>query len=150
MNAWTAKKPSESSPKTAAATCAMTVRWEYPSGAPTSCDASCATWTSEMRANAVMPTNITMVSPPMIASVAAALRARGCRKLGTPLLTASTPVRAVHPDEKARRTRTTTRRPVTSPVGRTPMSADSARGASPTSVATTPTTIIAKTQTMNP
>ena len=49
-----------------------------------------------------MPTNITIVMPPMMASVAAALSALGLRKLGTPLLTASTPVSAVQPEANAR------------------------------------------------
>ena len=50
----------------------------------------------------MIPTNITIVSPPMIASVLAALRAFGFLKFGTPLLTASTPVSAVQPEAKAR------------------------------------------------
>jgi hypothetical protein len=44
----------------------------------------------------------------MIDSVDAALRDFGSRKLGTPLLTASTPVRAVQPLAKARSARKTT------------------------------------------
>ena len=60
-----------------------------------------------------MPTNITTVIAPMIASVAAALSAFGLRKFGTPLLTASTPVRAVHPDENARSASATTSSPLT-------------------------------------
>ena len=59
-----------------------------------------------------MPTNMATVSAPMMASVAAALRLFGFLKLGTPLLTASTPVRAVQPDAKARSTSATSRRPL--------------------------------------
>ena len=47
----------------------------------------------------------------MIASVAAALRAFGGWKLGTPLLTASTPVSAVQPLAKARSARKTVSSP---------------------------------------
>jgi hypothetical protein len=44
-----------------------------------------------------MPANMATVSPPILASVLAAFRDFGGRKWGTPLLTASTPVNAVHP-----------------------------------------------------
>ena len=47
----------------------------------------------------------------MTARVDAALRLLGFLKFGTPLLTASTPVSAVHPEAKARRTSATTRSP---------------------------------------
>ena len=40
-----------------------------------------------------------------ISSVVAALRLLGLRNAGTPLLIASTPVSAAHPDEKARASR---------------------------------------------
>ena len=43
----------------------------------------------------------------MTTSVMAALRDRGLRKNGTPLLIASTPVRAVQPEANARSTRYT-------------------------------------------
>ena len=49
-----------------------------------------------------MPANIVIASPPMITRVVAALRAFGGWKLGTPLLTASTPVSAVQPLANAR------------------------------------------------
>ena len=49
-----------------------------------------------------MPTNMTIAMAPMSPSVRAALRALGAWKAGTPLLMASTPVRAVHPEENAR------------------------------------------------
>jgi hypothetical protein len=44
------------------------------------------------------------VSAPMIDRVFAALALLGFLKCGTPLLTASTPVRAVHPEANARST----------------------------------------------
>ena len=49
---------------------------------------------------------------PSSRSVVAALRLLGLRKAGTPLEIASTPVRAAHPDEKARATRNTRARVV--------------------------------------
>jgi len=51
--------------------------------------------------------------PPMSASVVAALRLFGGLNAGTPLAIASTPVRAVHPEAKARSTKKTSARPVT-------------------------------------
>ena len=62
-------------------------------------------------ASAVIPANMMTASAPMIASVVAALRAFGGRKLGTPLLTASTPVSAVQPLANARSARKTVSRP---------------------------------------
>jgi hypothetical protein len=50
-----------------------------------------------------IPTNIVIAITPMIASVSAAFFSCGRRNAGTPLEMASTPVRAVAPDEKARR-----------------------------------------------
>lgn len=58
-------------------------------------------------ASTVIPKNMVTESPPMIASVMAALRLFGLAKAGTPLLTASTPVSAVQPEAKARRARKT-------------------------------------------
>ncbi len=58
-----------------------------------------------------MPTNMLTARAPIIASVLAALRAFGARKAGTPLLIASTPVKAVHPEANARKSRTTVRMP---------------------------------------
>ena len=72
---------------------------------------SCATCTFAIRASAVIPTNITMVSPPMIARVAPRCGSWARLKLGTPLLTASTPVRAVHPDANARSSSATSSSP---------------------------------------
>ena len=54
----------------------------------------------------------------MMARVAAALRAFGGLKLGTPLLTASTPVSAVQPEENARSTSATSSSPDDVVVGR--------------------------------
>jgi hypothetical protein len=56
-------------------------------------------------ASATMPENIVTAMTPSISRVVAALRLLGCRNAGTPLLIASTPVRAAQPEEKARRTR---------------------------------------------
>src|SRR5215213_4933460 len=128
----------------------MTVFWAYPCGAPTSCDGSAATCTLVIRASAVIPTKMTIVRPPMIASVAAALRLDGFRKLGTPLLTASTPVSAVHPDANARSSSSASSSPENSPVECTLMLADSARGASPVAVDQSPTAIITNMQAMKP
>ena len=52
-----------------------------------------------------------MENPPSISSVVAALRDFGLRKAGTPLLIASTPVSAAHPEEKARASRNTIAKP---------------------------------------
>ena len=72
---------------------------------------SSAMCTRVTTASAVMPANMTIASPPMIVSVVAALRAFGSSKLGTPLLTASTPVSAVQPLAKARNARKRVSRP---------------------------------------
>ena len=63
--------------------------------------------TCEAIASAVIPANIVIDSAPMITSVAAALRLCGFSKAGTPLETASTPVSAVQPEAKARKSRKT-------------------------------------------
>ena len=52
---------------------------------------------------------------PSSSSVVAALRDFGFRNAGTPLLMASTPVRAAQPDENARATRNTIANPMMSP-----------------------------------
>ena len=75
-------------------------------------------WTSASTASAVMPANIVIASPPMIASVVAALRLFGGSNAGTPFETASTPVRAVQPEANARRTRNTARTPPVSATSR--------------------------------
>ena len=59
-----------------------------------------------------MPTNIVTASAPIATRVRAALRDLGARKAGTPLLMASTPVRAVHPDENALSARKSSASPV--------------------------------------
>jgi hypothetical protein len=67
------------------------------------------TWVTT--ANAVIPANMSTASTPMIVRVVAALRDFGSSKLGTPLLTASTPVSAVQPLAKARNARNTVSSP---------------------------------------
>ncbi len=57
--------------------------------------------------------NMLTDSPPMITNVRAALRPLGLRKAGTPLLIASTPVRAVQPEANARIARNTVNSPPT-------------------------------------
>lgn len=59
----------------------------------------------------VMPANSTTAMNPIIVKVIAAFWAFGRSKGGTPLLIASTPVNAVHPDAKARTTNTSRARP---------------------------------------
>jgi hypothetical protein len=103
--------PTEPSPKTAAATCAITVRCSSP-WKPTRSSECSATWTSEISASAVTPVNIATAINPISSSVAAALRLLGARNAGTPLLIASTPVRAVQPEENARIARNINASPV--------------------------------------
>jgi hypothetical protein len=81
-------------------------------GAPIKCSGASATRTSEAMASAVIPANMVMVMPPMMAKVCAAFLLLGSRRFGTPLLTASTPVNAVQPWEKARSTIAAANRPV--------------------------------------
>ena len=59
-----------------------TVRCTYPAGAPVSDAGSSAMCTCASTASAVMPPNMTIASTPMIASVVAALRLFGLRKVG--------------------------------------------------------------------
>ncbi len=59
----------------------------------------------------MMPQNMVTASRPISASVVAAFLLFGLRKAGTPLLIASTPVRAAQPEEKARRRRKTRANP---------------------------------------
>jgi hypothetical protein len=67
----------------------------------------------------------------MITSVAAALRAFGGRNAGTPLLMASTPVSAVHPEANARSSRTARASPPTAEACSSGIVADSAGGSVP-------------------
>ena len=88
--------------------------------------------------------SISAAITPRSSSVVAALRDLGRWKLGTPLEIASTPVRAAHPEEKARRTRKPPARPVR-PCSQpawvtTSKPADSARPRVPVSSWTRPTT----------
>jgi hypothetical protein len=87
-------------------------------------EGSAAMCTLLTNARAVIPTNMTIVRIPMIASVAAAFRLLGRLKFGTPLLTASNPVSAVQPEAKARSTSTATRRPPALSWARTTIMAD--------------------------
>ncbi len=75
---------------------------------------SSAIFTPEVTARAVTPPNMTTARVPIAVSVTAALRDFGTRKNGTPLLTASTPVKAVHPDANARMSRKIAAAPVAS------------------------------------
>ena len=60
-------------------------------------------WTCEISASAVIPLNIETAMAPMATRVFCAFFAFGGLNAGTPFAIASTPVRAVHPDENARR-----------------------------------------------
>ncbi|CAM5740598.1 hypothetical protein SMICM17S_11442 [Streptomyces microflavus] len=62
-------------------------------------------------ARAMIPQNMVTASRPIMASVVAAFLLFGLRKAGTPLLIASTPVRAAQPEEKARRRRKSSAKP---------------------------------------
>ena len=100
-------------------------------------------------ARAVIPANIVTVSAPMMVSVAAAFRLLGARKFGTPLLTASTPVRAVLPEANDRSTIPITTSGPTEPIPGRPRLADSATGGLPVRNWYQPSPSIAKTLTMN-
>ena len=65
-----------------------------------------------MIASAVTDRNMEIAMIPSISSVVAALADLGLRKAGTPLLMASTPVSAVHPEENARAIKKTNAAPV--------------------------------------
>ena len=71
-----------------------------------------AIFTPVSMASRIMPISSVTAIPPSISSVVAALRDLGFRKAGTPLLIASTPVSAAHPEENARATRNTRARPM--------------------------------------
>ena len=75
-----------------------------------------------------MPSIIVMLNPAIVSRVSAALCAAGLRNVGTPLLTASTPVSDVQPDAKARSSRMTRATPA-GLLPTKPRSADSATGA---------------------
>src|SRR5262245_16973881 len=97
-----------------------------------------------------MPANMPTVIAPMTANVDAALRPLGGLKFGTPLLTASTPVNAVQPWEKARSTSATASHPVACEAGSMPYEADSATGVSPAVARTAAQASIRNTIAMNP
>ncbi len=90
---------------------------------------------------------------PSSASVVAALRLFGSLKAGTPLLIASTPVRAAQPEAKERSTRNAPPSPI-SPAsqplsGTIARAALSAGGRLPIATRANPTTIVAPTAIMN-
>src|SRR5690348_12127329 len=97
-----------------------------------------------------MPANMLMVITPMMDSVLAAFRLFGRLKLGTPLLTASTPVNAVQPWENARNASSSAAAPAAECTGWTPNDADSATGRSPITARHAPQPIIAKTTATKP
>jgi hypothetical protein len=106
--------------------------------------------TCEAIASAVLPANIVVASTPMIRRVAAALRLWGGSNPGIPFDTASTPVSAVQPDAKARKTRKTARSPPVSAVWRSPYLALSAVIPSPKPILMKATASIAYTARTNP
>src|ERR1700730_3076953 len=97
-----------------------------------------------------MPANMVIASTPMITRVPAAFLLLGGLKLGTPLLTASTPVSAVQPWANARSTSATRSSPLVFWVARIPKCADSAIGVWPVRAWYAPTTIISTTLATNP
>ena len=109
---------------------ASAVGTEASAGRPNSVGLS-ATWTWYSSASTVMPANMLIEITPMMASDCASLRLLGLRKAGTPLLIASTPVRAVQPEAKARMPRKTRARRVKAPGAWIGRPADSARIVSP-------------------
>ncbi len=68
---------------------------------------SSAILTPVQRDSAIIDSSRVIAMEPMSSSVVAAFLLFGFLKAGTPLLIASTPVRAAQPDEKARRRRKT-------------------------------------------
>ena len=86
----------------------------------------------------------------MIVKVVAAFRLLGRLKLGTPLLTASTPVSAVQPWAKARRASSSTAAPAVPCVPCTVSEADSAVGGSPRTVRTRPAPTMRNTLATKP
>src|SRR5919201_1953762 len=94
-------------------------------------DGAAPTGTSLDRARGVDPADkVAGIAAPIV-SVPAAFLLLGFLKLGTPLLTASTPVNAVHPEANARMARRTTASPVAEVGGSIRYDADSATGESP-------------------
>ena len=108
-----------------------------------------AMWTPDQVLRKAIPAIIAMLSPAITRRVVDALRLLGLRKLGTPLLTASTPVREVQPEAKARSSRINRAAPV---GGRStkPRLADSATGMRPLSACQKPAPSMMNTLMMNP
>ncbi len=99
-------------PKTASATWEITGCWTKsgPTGTPLSSRlvaGDSAIRTLVDMARPMIPQNMVTARMPMSARVVAAFLLLGLRKAGTPLLIASTPVRAAQPEEKARSSRKT-------------------------------------------
>lgn len=101
-----------------------------------------------MSARAVRPANRQIAIDPISTRVFWALRIFGVRNAGTPLETASTPVRAEHPLENARRISRITAAWLRLSAC-TANSALEATGASPRTVRTRPVTIMTPTEPMN-
>src|SRR5207245_11355187 len=97
----------------------------------------------------VIPPNIVTASTHMIDRVLAALRGLGRRNDGTPLLIASTPVRAVQPEAKARNVSSSVKTPPTCVVRRSCSCAVLASGRLPVSPLTSPYANIKKVKPMN-
>ena len=144
--AWMTKNGTDPMPNVAAATCAMRLGCGWPwQSKPTRLHGFSAYCTPETSPITVSPEKSAMAIPPMSTSVICALRIFGLRKAGTPLDTASTPVRAEHPLENARSTSRISAACVScSPC--TVYSALEAIGGSPSSVRTRPTTIMTATE----
>ena len=95
------------------------------------------------------PAIIEMLRTAITISVVAALRLFGLRKVGTPLLTASTPVSEVQPEANARSSRMISAAPV-GDTSTNPRLADSATGTWPFMVCQKPAPSMMNTLTMKP
>ena len=105
-----------------------------------------------INASAVRPANIEVAIAPIITRVIWAFLAFGCLKAGTPFAMASTPVRAVQPDENARSVRKIRARAPSEPYPCCTSMwyfALSATGASPISARTKPVMIMTATPEAN-
>ncbi|CAB4762414.1 unannotated protein [freshwater metagenome] len=96
----------------------------------------------------MMPLNIAMEITPRSSRVVAAFFDLGGRKAGTPFETASMPVSAVVPEEKARATTNTRARPAKLASGTTSQLALSASRSLPIARRTTATPIMTKIDSM--
>jgi hypothetical protein len=96
-----------------------------------------------------MDMNMVTLSTPSITSVAAAFLLFGLRNAGTPFEMASTPVRAVQPEENALASRKTSAAPAKVASGSISQFADSASMVSPAAHRTAAVMIMAKIPKMN-